>query len=246
MGRVSGKVALISGGARGMGASHARKLVAEGARVVIGDLLDGDGKALAEELAPNVTFVHLDVTKPDDWEAAVATAVSTYGRLDVLVNNAGIVNWGSIEEYTLDQWNLIIAINLTGTFNGIKAAIPALKESGSASIINVSSTGGLKGVAAIPGYVAAKFAVRGLTKEIALDLGKYNIRANSIHPGNIRTPMTSDLDVDQSLVALNRIGEPDEVSNLVLFLASDESSFSTGAEFVADGGETAGVVPPTA
>jgi 3alpha(or 20beta)-hydroxysteroid dehydrogenase len=246
MARVSGKVALISGGARGMGATHARRLIDEGAKVVIGDILDEQGEATSAELGENARFVHLDVTKPEDWEAAVAVAVAEFGGLDVLVNNAGIANFASIEDYSLDQWNLIIAINLTGTFLGIKAAIPALKESGKGSIINVSSTAGLKGVAALPGYTAAKFAVRGLTKEIAIDLGKYNIRANSVHPGNIRTPMTDGLPVDQSSVPLGRMGEPEELSNLILFLASDESSFSTGAEFVADGGETAGIVPPAA
>jgi 3alpha(or 20beta)-hydroxysteroid dehydrogenase len=229
-----------------MGAAHARRLVEEGARVVIGDLLDEVGEATAAEIGENARYVHLDVTKPEDWQAAVELAVAEFGRLDILVNNAGIANFASIEDYTLEQWNLIIAINLTGTFNGIKAAIPALKESGAGSIINISSTAGLKGVAALPGYTAAKFAVRGLTKEIAIDLGKYNIRANSIHPGNIRTPMTDGLDVDQSSVPLGRMGEVSELSNLVLFLASDESSFSTGAEFVADGGETAGVVPASA
>jgi 3alpha(or 20beta)-hydroxysteroid dehydrogenase len=229
-----------------MGAAHAQRLVDEGAKVVIGDLLDEVGTATAATIGENARYVHLDVTKPEDWDAAVATAVAEFGGLDILINNAGIANFAPIEEYTLEQWNLIIAINLTGTFNGIKAAIPALKESGKGSIINISSTAGLKGVAALPGYTAAKFAVRGLTKEIAIDLGKYNIRANSVHPGNIRTPMTDGLDVDQSLVPLNRIGEVSELSNLILFLASDESSFSTGAEFVADGGETAGVVPPGA
>jgi 3alpha(or 20beta)-hydroxysteroid dehydrogenase len=246
MARVSGKVALISGGARGMGAAHARKLIDEGAKVVIGDLLDEAGAATAAELGENARFVHLDVTEPEDWDAAVALAVAEFGGLDVLVNNAGIVNFAPIEEYTLEQWNLIIAINLTGTFNGIKAAIPALKASGRGSIVNISSTAGLKGVAGIPGYTAAKFAVRGLTKEVAIDLGRYNIRANSIHPGNIRTPMTDGLEVDQSLVPLGRMGFAEELSNMVLFLASDESSFSTGAEFIADGGETAGIVPPAA
>jgi 3alpha(or 20beta)-hydroxysteroid dehydrogenase len=246
MARVSGKVALISGGARGMGAAHARRLVEEGAQVVIGDLLDEVGAATAAEIGENARYVHLDVTKPEDWDAAVATAIAEFGRLDILINNAGIANFAPIEDYTLEQWNLIIAINLTGTFNGIKAAIPALKESGKGSIINISSTAGIKGVAALPGYTAAKFAVRGLTKEIAIDLGQYNIRANSVHPGNIRTPMTDGLEVDQSLVPLGRIGEVSELSNLILFLASDESSFSTGAEFIADGGETAGIVPPAA
>ena len=246
MARVAGKVALISGGARGMGAAHAELLVAEGAKVVIGDILDAEGEATAARLGDSVRFVHLDVTKPDDWNTAVSAAVDGFGGLDILVNNAGIANFAPIEDYTLEQWNLIIAINLTGTFNGIKAAIPALKKSGHGSIINISSTAGIKGVAALPGYTAAKFAVRGLTKEIAIDLGRYNIRANSIHPGNIRTPMTEGLDVDQSLVPLGRMGDASELSAMVLFLASDESSFSTGAEFIADGGETAGIVPPAA
>jgi 3alpha(or 20beta)-hydroxysteroid dehydrogenase len=246
MARVAGKVALISGGARGMGAAHAELLVAEGAKVVIGDILDAEGEATAARLGDSVRFVHLDVTKPEDWDTAVSAAVDGFGGLDILVNNAGIANFAPIEDYTLEQWNLIIAINLTGTFNGIKAAIPALKKSGHGSIINISSTAGIKGVAALPGYTAAKFAVRGLTKEIAIDLGRYNIRANSIHPGNIRTPMTDGLDVDQSLVPLGRMGDASELSAMVLFLASDESSFSTGAEFIADGGETAGVVPPAA
>lgn len=185
-----------------MGASHARLLVQEGAKVVIGDLLDAEGEALAAELgADNARYMHLDVTKFDEWEAAVAAAVESFGRLDVLVNNAGIVQFAPFEEHTLEQWQKVIDINLTGTFYGMKAAVPALKQSGAASIINVSSTGGLKGVPAIPGYVAAKFGVRGLAKEAALELGRYNIRVNSMHPGNIRTPMTDGLDVGQSHVA---------------------------------------------
>ncbi|MRG59938.1 SDR family oxidoreductase [Agromyces sp. CFH 90414] len=241
MARVNGKVALISGGARGMGASHARRLVEEGAKVVIGDLLDAEGEALAAELGESVRYVHLDVTDFAQWQNAVELAVGEFGRLDILVNNAGIANFGPIEEYTIEAWDKIIAINLTGVFYGIKAAIPALKESGAGSIVNISSTAGLQGFEALPGYNAAKFGVRGLTKNAALDLGRYNIRVNSVHPGNIRTPMTEGLDVNQNHVALHRVGEPIELSNLILFLASDESSFSTGAEFVADGGETAGL-----
>ncbi|MCI2956258.1 SDR family oxidoreductase [Agromyces atrinae] len=241
MARVSGKVALISGGARGMGASHARLLVEEGAKVVIGDILDADGEALAAELGDAVRYVHLDVTDYSQWEAAVATAVDAFGRLDIVVNNAGIANFAPIEDYTLEAWDQIIAINLTGVFYGIKSAVPALKESGAGSIINISSTAGLQGYEALPGYNAAKFGVRGLSKNAALDLGKYNIRVNSVHPGVIRTPMTDSLETPQNHVALHRVGEPIELSNLILFLASDESSFSTGAEFVADGGETAGL-----
>ena len=241
MARVAGKVALISGGARGMGASHARLLADEGAKVVIGDLLDDEGEALAAELGDAVRYVHLDVTRYEDWQNAVEVALKEFGRLDVLVNNAGIANFGPIEEYTLDQWDTIIAINLTGVFYGIKAAIEPLKKSGKGSIINISSTAGIQGYEALPGYNAAKFGVRGLTKNAALDLGRYNIRVNSVHPGVIRTPMTDSLDTPQNHVALHRVGEPIELSQLVLFLASDESSFSTGAEFIADGGETAGL-----
>ena len=246
MPRLAGKVALISGGARGMGAAHARAMCAEGAKVVIGDLLDDEGRALASELGPSVTYVHLDVTNPADWDAAVETAVRAYGRLDVLVNNAGIANFGSIEDYTHDQWDKIIAINLTGVFNGIKAAVPALIRAGGGAIINISSTAGIRGYPALPGYTAAKYGVRGLTKAVALDVGKHGIRVNSVHPGVIRTPMTAEIPEDTGHVALDRVGEPEEVANLIVFLASDESPFCTGAEFIIDGGETAGMVtnPP--
>ncbi len=241
MGRVSGKVALISGGARGMGASHARVLAREGANVVIGDLLDSDGEEVAASIGDQARYVHLDVTKPADWEAAVNTADTAFGSLDVLVNNAGIVNHGNIEEYSLEAWNTMIAINLTGVFLGIKAALPALKVSPGGSIINISSTAGLQGFERLPGYSAAKFGVRGLTKAVALDLGRHNIRVNSVHPGVISTPLIDGMQIPMRHVALNRIGAPDEASNLVLYLASDESSFSTGAEFVVDGGETTGL-----
>jgi 3alpha(or 20beta)-hydroxysteroid dehydrogenase len=224
-----------------MGASHARLLVAEGAKVVLGDLLDDEGAALAKELGDAARYIHLNVTSYADWEAAVNLAVSDFGGLDVLINNAGIANFGSIEDYSLEEWDAIIGVNLTGVFYGTKAVIEALKTSGKGSIINISSTAGLQGYEALPGYTAAKFGVRGLSKSTALDLGKYNIRVNSVHPGVIRTPMTEALDTPQNHVALHRVGEAIELSNLILFLASDESSFSTGSEFVADGGETAGL-----
>ncbi|MCC3275499.1 MULTISPECIES: glucose 1-dehydrogenase [unclassified Arthrobacter] len=241
MGRVSGKVALISGGARGMGASHARLLVAEGAKVVIGDILDEDGRKTAEELGDAARYVHLDVTNAADWDAAVNTAVTEFGGLDVLVNNAGIANFGHIEDYSFEQWNTIVNINLNGVFLGIKSAIPALKESAGGSIINISSTAGLQGFVELPGYTATKYAVRGLSKSAALDLGKYGIRVNSVHPGVIKTPMTEGMENPMNHVALHRMGEAQEVSQMVLFLASDDSSFSSGAEFVVDGGETAGL-----
>jgi 3alpha(or 20beta)-hydroxysteroid dehydrogenase len=240
MARLSGKTALISGGARGMGASHARAIVEEGGNVVIGDLLDAEGEALATELGDSAVYTHLDVTNPDDWATAVALATRTFGGLNVLVNNAGIVNFGALDEYTKDQWDLIIAINLTGPFLGISAARDALVASAPSSIVNISSTAGIQGSAALHGYTASKFGVRGITKSVALELGSLGVRANSIHPGVIKTPMTADLVLDDQTGALGRAGEPVEVSNLVVYLASDESSFSTGAEFVVDGGQLAG------
>jgi 3alpha(or 20beta)-hydroxysteroid dehydrogenase len=246
MKRLDGKVALVSGGARGIGAAAARAMVAEGARVVLGDLLDVEGRALAEELGPAAVFTHLDVTKPADWDAAVAAALAFDGKLDVLVNNAGIVNFGAIDTYSHDDWDRIIAINLTGVFNGIKAALPALRRATGASIINVSSIAGLRGYPALAGYTASKFGVTGLTKSVALDLGKYGIRVNSVHPGFVRTPMTAGLEEDTRHVAMDRTGDAIEIAHLLVYLASDEASFCTGAEFVADGGETAGRVanPP--
>lgn len=240
MADLTGKTALISGGARGMGATHARAIVANGGMVVIGDLLDEEGEALAAELGENAIYIHLDVTEAEDWAAAVELAQRAFGNLNVLVNNAGIANFGPLEEYTQQQWQLILDINLTGPFLGISAARDALVTSAPSSIINISSTAGLQGSAAAHGYTASKFGVRGLTKSVALELGASNVRANSIHPGPIRTPMTDGLDLEDMSGALGRIGEPEEVSNLVVYLASDESSFSTGAEFIVDGGQMAG------
>jgi 3alpha(or 20beta)-hydroxysteroid dehydrogenase len=240
--RLEGNVVLVSGGARGIGEAVARAMVDEGAKVVVGDVLEGEGIALAHELSPDLAYVALDVTNPDDWDAAVASTVATYGRLDVLVNNAGIVSAGPIDEYTRDQWDAILAVNLTGVFNGIKAATPALKDAGGGSIVNLSSVAGLRGYPAIPGYVASKFGVRGLTKAAAVDLARYGIRVNSVHPGFVRTPMTAAAHPPTSPIVMNRGAEPSEIANLIVFLASDESSFSTGAEFVADGGETGAFV----
>ncbi|MCZ4551094.1 SDR family oxidoreductase [Gordonia rubripertincta] len=240
MARLQGKIALISGGARGMGATHARAIVAEGGKAVIADILDEEGTALAAELGDAAVFIHLDVTSAADWKTAVDLAVSTFGGLNVLVNNAGIVNFGPLGEYTQQQWDLIMNINATGTFLGITAAKDALVTSAPSSIVNISSISGLQGSPGAHGYVASKFAVRGLTKSVALELGVHNVRANSVHPGVIKTPMTADLDLGNHLGALHRAGEPEEVSNLVVYLASDESRFQTGAEFVIDGGQTAG------
>ena len=241
MGRVQGKVALISGGARGMGASHARRLIAEGAQVVIGDLLDTEGEAMAADLGPAARYVHLNVTDADDWSAAVLFAVETFGGLDILVNNAGIASAAPIESFPIDVWTRTIEINLTGTFLGMRAAIPALSRRGGGSIINVSSVEGLLGSAGLHAYVASKFGVRGITKSVALDVAPLGIRVNSIHPGFIETAMTKSLDVDMVEIPLRRGAKPEEVSSLVLYLASDESSYSTGAEFVIDGGLTIGI-----
>jgi 3alpha(or 20beta)-hydroxysteroid dehydrogenase len=236
MGRVDGKVALISGGARGMGAAHARVLVREGAKVVVGDILDEEGKALADGLGEAARYTHLDVTQADDWKAAVDTTLNDFGTLNVLVNNAGIVALGQLGKFDLAKWQKVIDVNLTGTFLGIQAAVEPMKAAGGGSIINVSSIEGLRGAVMVHPYVASKWAVRGLSKSAALELAPHKIRVNSIHPGFIRTPMTKHLPDDMVTVPLGRPGDSDEVANFVLFLASDESSYATGAEFVMDGG----------
>jgi 3alpha(or 20beta)-hydroxysteroid dehydrogenase len=236
MGRVDGKVALISGGARGMGAEHARALIAEGAKVVLGDVLDDEGKALAEELGDAARYVHLDVTSAEEWDAAVATAVNEFGALNVLVNNAGIVALGKIGAFDMAKWQNVIDVNLTGTFLGMQASVEAMKAAGGGSIINVSSIEGMRGAVMVHPYVASKWAVRGLSKSAALELGPHQIRVNSIHPGFIRTPMTKFFPDDMLTIPLGRPGQPDEVSTFVVFLASDESRYATGAEFVMDGG----------
>ncbi|MBX7434512.1 glucose 1-dehydrogenase [Mycobacterium sp. Y57] len=240
MGRVDGKVALISGGAQGMGAADARALVAEGAKVVIGDILDDKGKALADEIDAEhpgaAQYVHLDVTQADQWEAAVDTAVTEFGTLNVLVNNAGTVALGLIGQFDMAKWQKVIDVNLTGTFLGMQASVEAMKAAGGGSIINISSIEGLRGAVMVHPYVASKWAVRGLTKSAALELGAHNIRVNSVHPGFIRTPMTKYFPDDMLRIPLGRPGQPDEVATFVVFLASDESRYSTGAEFVMDGG----------
>lgn len=240
MGRVDGKVALISGGAQGMGAEDARALVAEGAKVVIGDILDDKGRALADEInaitPDSVRYVPLDVTQADQWEAAVATAVSEFGKLNVLVNNAGTVALGQIGQFDMTKWQRVIDVNLTGTFLGMQASVEAMKADGGGSIINISSIEGLRGAIMVHPYVASKWAVRGLTKSAALELGQYNIRVNSVHPGFIRTPMTKHFPDNMLRIPLGRPGQPEEVATFIVFLASDESRYSTGAEFVMDGG----------
>ena len=240
-GRLAGKVAVVSGGARGMGASHVRALVDEGAKVVFGDILDAEGEVVAKDVGSAARYIHLDVTRPDDWERVIATTVDSFGGVDILVNNAGIINVGLIEEYELSEWHRILDVNLTGVFHGIRAVVGPMKAAGRGSIINISSIEGMAGTIACHGYTATKFAVRGLTKSTALELGPSGIRVNSIHPGLIKTPMTEWVPDDIFQTALGRAAEPREVSSLVIYLASDESSYSTGSEFVVDGGCTAGL-----
>ena len=253
-GRLDGKVALISGAARGMGAEEARLFVAEGAKVVVGDVLDAPLKELAEELGGAALAVHLDVTDEEEWQAAVAATVDAFGRLDVLVNNAGILGVPMPLAMTpVEQYRKVIEVNQVGVFLGMKSAVGALADSGGGSIINISSVDGLLGQSAMIPYVSSKFAVRGMTKTAAQELGMLGIRVNSVHPGYIDTDMLSAENVGVDLKAMfhfenvpaGRLGQPDDVARVVLFLASDDSAFCTGAEFVVDGGLTSGVpVPP--
>jgi NAD(P)-dependent dehydrogenase (short-subunit alcohol dehydrogenase family) len=250
MDRLAGKVALISGGARGQGAAEARLFVREGAAVVFGDVLDDDGKKVEAEIrgtGGRATYVHLDVTREADWRAAVATAVQSYGKLDVLVNNAGIGAAGRVEETTAEAWDRVMEVNAKGVFLGTRAAIPAMRGAGGGSIVNISSQLGLVGMDdSSPQYTASKGAVRLLTKTTALQYAREGIRCNSVHPGPIVTPMTERRRADPTVyqrmlsrIPLGRYGEPDEVAQGVLYLASDESTFVTGSELVIDGGWTA-------
>jgi NAD(P)-dependent dehydrogenase (short-subunit alcohol dehydrogenase family) len=248
--RLAGKVALISGAARGMGAAEARLFAREGARVVLGDVLEAEGHAVQADISAKggeAIFTRLDVTREADWVDAVALAVSRFGALNVLVNNAGIGGAGRIEETSEQLWDQVMTVNAKGVFLGTKAAIAAMRRSGGGSIVNISSQLGLVGFEdSSPQYTASKGAVRLLTKTTALQYAKDGIRANSVHPGPIVTPMTERRRADPatyqrmvSRIPLGRYGEPDEVAYAVLYLASDESSFVTGSELVIDGGWTA-------
>ena len=250
MGRLDGKVVLISGGARGQGAVEGRMMAEEGAKVVLGDILDDLGRQVEAELAEaglDVTYVHLDVTDEAQWQAAVATAVDRYGKLDVLVNNAGILIRKGIEETSVADWERIMEVNAKGVFLGAKAAIPAMRQAGGGSIINISSTAGLVGSPeGSASYTATKGAVRLLTKSTAIQYAAENIRCNSVHPGPIDTEMIKDAFTDPQQwearlrrLPLKRIGTSQDIAYGVIYLASDESSFVTGSELVIDGGTTA-------
>jgi len=242
MKRFDNRTVIVTGGARGLGASFARGFVAEGANVVIADVLEQEGRKLADELGDQAIFSRLDVTSDRDWAATVAAAENAFGPISVLVNNAGIVRFGPIAETEPAVWRQVIDINLTGTYLGIRAVVSSMRKAGGGAIVNISSGAGMIGTAGVAAYVASKWGVRGLTKTAALELGRDNIRVNSIHPGSVRTPMVAGPDaagVGAGAVrqlAIPRIAEPDEIARLVLFVASDEAGFSTGSEFIADGG----------
>ncbi|PNR97086.1 SDR family NAD(P)-dependent oxidoreductase [Petrotoga sp. 9PWA.NaAc.5.4] len=248
-GRLEGKVAIVTGAARGMGKAEAELFAKEGAKVVVADILEEEAKQVAENIKKNgkeAIAVKLDVSKAEEWKKLVDMVVEKWGKVDVLVNNAGILSMAGVEQLTEEEWDKVMNINAKSQFLGIKYVLPAMKKAGKGSIINISSIYGIIGSGAAAAYHASKGASRLLTKTVAAELAKYNIRVNSIHPGVIRTPMTDDLLKDPNnakgllgTTVLGRPAEAIEVANGALFLASDESSFMTGSELVIDGGYTA-------
>ena len=248
MARLAGKVAIVTGGARGMGEATVRLLVDEGAKVLIADVLDSPGQLLAEELGSSVSFAHLDVTSKADWQKGVQAATDL-GPLSVLINNAAIIFQKTIMDTTEDDFMNIVRINQLGVFLGMQAVFPTIRDNGGGSIVNVSSIDGLQSKNSLAAYSSTKWAVRGMTKAAAIEMGKHNIRVNSVHPGGIYTAMhgsdfISQEDADQFYLhhAIPRVGLPREVAALTAFLASDEATYSTGAEFIADGGWNAGLM----
>lgn len=248
--RLQGKVAIITGGARGQGEAEARMFAQEGAKVVFGDVLDDEGRQVEAEIAAaggEAVYVRLDVTDENSWREAVGTALSRFGKVDILVNNAGIASWNAGDDASVAEWDRLMEVNAKGVFLGTKAVIPAMRAAGGGSIINISSISGMVGQTNIhPGYNASKGAVRILTKSTAVQHAAEGIRCNSIHPGPVKTPMTERswsnpewLKATERRTPLGRYAEPEEIAYGVLFLASDESSFMTGSEMVIDGGMTA-------
>lgn len=252
MARLDGKVALVTGGARGQGEAEARLFAQEGASVVIADVLDDEGERVAADIGDSAVYVRLDVTDEHAWAAAMKTTVDTFGRLDVLVNNAGIARNGRLVDASVEDFRAVVDVNQLGVFLGMRAAVEPMKAAGGGSIVNISSIDGIVGMTGLIAYVGSKFAVRGMTKTAALELGPLGIRANSIHPGYIETPMLhiGGPAVDEAIkkmervFPLRRVGQPIDIANVALFLASDDSAYCTGAEIVVDGGLIAGVLGP--
>ena len=250
MGRLSGKVAIVTGGARGQGEAEARLFASEGAAVVIGDVLDDQGEKVAADIGSPAVYLHMDVTQEADWARAVAAAAGL-GPLQVLVNNAAILRPAAIVDTSLDDYMAVINVNQVGCFLGMRSVIEPMTAAGGGSIVNISSIDGLGSKNGLISYTASKFAIRGMTKTAALELGRRGIRVNSIHPGGINTAMGNPGDYAEELIntaferlAIPRIGRPDEIAAMALFLASDEASYCTGAEFVVDGGWNAGDLEP--
>ena len=245
MGRLGGKVALITGAAGGSGAATARAFAEEEALVAVADIAEEAAEKLVAELDDRAISLRLDVSSEDDWAAALSEVDRRFGRLDVLVNNAGILRFGGVEGTSLDDYMSVINVNQVGTFLGMRAAAPVMKSSGGGSIVNVSSVEGIRGSGGLVAYCASKFAVRGMTKSAAVELGPSGIRVNSISPGVVDTPMVRaqglggmDLDRLFGKIPAGRVGTPQDIANLMVFLASDESTYFTGADFVVDGGAT--------
>ncbi|MGW4042643.1 glucose 1-dehydrogenase [Streptomyces sp. NPDC004721] len=245
MNDLTGKSVIITGGARGLGAEAARQAIAAGANVVITDVLDDEGKATAAELGASARFLHHDVTSEEDWQRVADFTVAEFGGIHGLVNNAGISTGQLLEAESVEHFRKVLDINLTGVFIGMKTVIPAMKESGSGSIVNISSAAGLMGLALTAGYGASKWGVRGLTKIGAVELGTARIRVNSVHPGMTYTPMTASVGIELGEgkypnTPMGRVGEPSEIAGAVVFLLSDAASYVTGAELAVDGGWTTG------
>lgn len=248
--RFDEKVVLVTGGARGQGEEEVRRFVAEGANVLLGDVLADEAKAVVDDLGGRAKYVPLDVTLPEDWAEAIRVAGAEFGGVDVLVNNAGVATYTPIIDGDVDSFLRVIMVNQVGVYLGMRAAAPAMKARGGGSIVNISSIDGMIGMPGVAAYVSSKFGVRGLTKVAALELAAHGIRVNSVHPGYIDTPMVRGpmgaelMEAIAGSVPLRRLGTPEDVADMVLFLASEESRYCTGAEFVIDGGVIAGIASP--
>jgi 3alpha(or 20beta)-hydroxysteroid dehydrogenase len=237
---LSGKVAIVTGGAMGLGEAHVRCLHDAGAIVVVADIQDDQTEALAASLGARARAAHLDVRDAAEWEAVVAETEQAVGPIGILVNNAGIVDFGGVVDMSEEVLRRLLDVNVVGVFLGMKATVPSMERAGGGSIVNISSIDGMMGAAGSIGYTASKWAVRGMTKAAAIELAPLGIRVNSVHPGLVDTPMSRSAPRTSGVPPIGRIGRPDDIARTVVHLASDASSFTTGAEFVIDGGRTAG------